>query len=341
LQPFERFLPVSAHWFDETISSHHARSRVWEENLDHHKNMKTLIALYTAAACLVGTALAEPAKPATNMPGPKPAASIEAQLIALETSTWEAVKRHDVKAFADVCLPDCIEIWGDGTVFTIKEVLDQVPDTVLSEYKLEDFKISFPAENTALVRYRVWARAAYKGEATPPRWMLASAVWVKKNGSWKAALYQETPEPTPKPADTASVEKELIQLENEWAKAYVARDLKTLDRLEADDWACTLADGKVVTKAQEHVEVSSGDYSATEFVMSDLKVRVHGDTAVVTGRQKEMATQGGKDASAIFQITDTWIRRDGKWRCIATHLSKIAPAPVVPPKGASTGVQIE
>jgi ketosteroid isomerase-like protein len=299
--------------------------------------MKALLALIAATSLIAGTVIAETKIPAAQPAGTKSAISLEAQLIALETSTWEAVKRQDVKAFAEVCLPECIEIWGDGTVLTIKEVLAQVPDTVLSEYKLEDFKISFPAENTALVRYRVWARSAYKGEATPPRWMLASAVWVKKTGSWKAAYYQETPEPTHEPADTASAEKKLIQLENEWAKAYVTRDLKTLDRLEADDWACTMADGSAVTKAQEHADVGSGSYTATEFVMSDLKVSVHGDTAVVRGRQKEVATHAGKDASAVFQITDTWIRRDGRWRCIATHLSKVVLP--TPPKAAELSSQ--
>lgn len=299
--------------------------------------MKALLALIAAASLISGAVIAETKIPAAQPAGTKSAVSLEAQLIALETSTWEAVKRQDIKAFAEVCLPECIEIGGDGTVLTIKEVLAQVPDTVLSEYKLEDFKISFPAENTALVRYRVWARVAYKGEATPPRWMLASAVWVKKTGAWKAAFYQETPEPVKNPVDTANVEKELIQLEHDWAKAYLKRDVKTLDRIEHDDWCYTDAEGKVTPKAKDIADVSSGGYTATEFVMSDLKVRVYGDTAIVTGRQKEVATMEGKDASAVFQITDTWILRDGKWRCVATHLSKVVLP--TPPKAAELSSQ--
>jgi len=123
----------------------------------------------------------------------------------------------------------------------------------------------------------------------------------------------------------AADEKELIKLEEQWAKAYLDRDTKAIDRFEADDWSCTDAEGKVTSKAQEHADVGSGTYQATEFKMSDLKVRTHGDTAVVTGRQTEVATMAGKDASAVFQITDTWFRRDGLWQCLATHVSKIAP----------------
>ncbi len=156
-------------------------------------NVSRLAALLLAVLC-TSAASSNQTAPAAGTSATKTPV-LEAQLIALETGTWEAVKNHDVKAFADVCLPDCAEIWGDGSVLSIQEVLAQVPDTVLSEYKLEDFKVTFPAENTALVRYRVWAKTAYKGQATPPRWMLATAVWVQKDGSWKAAFYQETPAP--------------------------------------------------------------------------------------------------------------------------------------------------
>ncbi len=120
----------------------------------------------------------------------------------------------------------------------------------------------------------------------------------------------------------SSVEAELIALENAWAKAYVDRDVKTLDRLEADDWFCTTADGKMITKAQDIADVSSGTYQATEFKMSELKVRVYGDTAVITGRQTEVATMAGKDASDQFRVTDVWLKRNGQWRSIATHLSR-------------------
>ena len=123
--------------------------------------------------------------------------------------------------------------------------------------------------------------------------------------------------------DNTNIEKELIALENAWAKAYLTRDVKTLERLEADDWECTNAEGKISSKAKDIVDLGSGSYTASEFAMSDLKVRLHGDTAIVSCRQKEISTQDGKDTSALYQFTDTWLRRDNQWRCVATHLSKV------------------
>ncbi len=148
---------------------------------------RSLPVLLLAAWALAGPVFAQA--------NPSATAALPARLIALEKGTWDAVRNHDVKAFAAVCLDDCVEIYGDGSVLSIKEVLAQVPDTGLSECKFEDFTVSFPIPQTALVRYRVWARTSYKGQETRPQWMLATAVWVEKDGDWKAAFYQETPAP--------------------------------------------------------------------------------------------------------------------------------------------------
>jgi hypothetical protein len=159
---------------------------------------RNLSVLLLATGILAGIAFAQtssvPVSAASAGKPPKTAA-LESQLIALEKGTWEAAKRKDAKAFGAVCLDDCVEIYGDGTVLTIKEVLAQVPDTEIGEYKIEDIAVTFPINQTALVRYKVWAKMSYKGQETPPQWVYATAVWVEKDGAWKAAFYQETPVP--------------------------------------------------------------------------------------------------------------------------------------------------
>lgn len=120
-----------------------------------------------------------------------------------------------------------------------------------------------------------------------------------------------------------TVEQELVKLENDWCQAYLAKDVKALGRIEADNWICTTWEGEVLGRTEDMADVETGTYAATEFKVENLKVQVHGDTAVVSGRQTEKATYKGKDASGVFRITDTWLRRDGRWQCIASHLSKI------------------
>jgi len=137
-------------------------------------------------------------------------------------------------------------------------------------------------------------------------------------------------------AEVVLAERELIQLENDWAKAYLARDVKALDQIAAEGWAFTGADGDVYSKAEDLADVASGAFVATVFEMADVKVKIFGDTAVVTGRQTVRATYKGKDASAVYRITDVWQRRDGRWQAISSHLSR--PAPVVAPTGSLTSI---
>jgi len=55
--------------------------------------------------------------------------------------------------------------------------------------------------------------------------------------------------------------------------------------------------------------------------MSDLKIRVHGDTAVVTGAYHERGESGGKRYDLHDRLTDVWMKIGGKWLLIASHYS--------------------
>lgn len=153
---------------------------------------------------------------------------------------------------------------------------------------------------------------------------------IKVTGPWTATLlragdkwlvlnlsYHEAAEP----AGQAAIEQEVAQLEHAWARAYLDRDVATMDRLEAEEWICTTADGELFTKAEDIADVKSGAFQATVFKMEDVKVRVYGDMAVATALQTEEATYKGKEANKVLRCTDTWVRRDGRWQCVATHLS--------------------
>jgi ketosteroid isomerase-like protein len=54
-----------------------------------------------------------------------------------------------------------------------------------------------------------------------------------------------------------------------------------------------------------------------------MKVRVHGDTAVVTGKTHTKGVSGGKPFDFQFQFTDTFVKDGGRWRLLAGHVSKL------------------
>jgi ketosteroid isomerase-like protein len=123
---------------------------------------------------------------------------------------------------------------------------------------------------------------------------------------------------------TATTEQELLKLEQDWSNADLKGDVAVLDRILAEDWRITDNDGAIRIKAQTLAAFKSGEIKISSMVSDDMKVRVYGDAAVVTGRDTVKGMWLGKDISGQERWTDTWIRRDGRWQCVATHSSKVA-----------------
>jgi ketosteroid isomerase-like protein len=126
------------------------------------------------------------------------------------------------------------------------------------------------------------------------------------------------------PAKSPGVEQELIKLENDWNNALVKRDVAALSRIMADDYAdIDTDDGTIKTKAQGLAEVKSGEDVTTSAVGDEWKVRVYGDAAVVFSRETVKEQYKGKDVSGQYRFIDTWIKKAGRWQCVASAGSKI------------------
>ena len=121
-----------------------------------------------------------------------------------------------------------------------------------------------------------------------------------------------------------SVEQQVTKLENDWVKAMIAKDYAVLDRVMADDFTVSGdPDGSVGTKAQLISSIKSGESVTTSYKYADLKVRVYGNAAIVTGLQTFVSTLKGKDHSGTFRFTDTWIKKGDSWQCVVEHSSKV------------------
>ena len=78
--------------------------------------------------------------------------------------------------------------------------------------------------------------------------------------------------------------KEIEGLELEWRQAQLTNDIPEVDRLLADDYLGISANGTLETKADELASRRGGSLHITQLDLSDIKVRIYGDTAVVTSR---------------------------------------------------------
>jgi ketosteroid isomerase-like protein len=92
------------------------------------------------------------------------------------------------------------------------------------------------------------------------------------------------------------------------------------------DETFTLTDtrGQVTTREQNLDEVRKRDPRYDVFRNHQMKVRIYGDAAVVTGITSVKGTSGGQAFAADLQFTDTLIKRGGTWRMVSSHVSPAA-----------------
>jgi len=121
-----------------------------------------------------------------------------------------------------------------------------------------------------------------------------------------------------------AVEKELTDLENRWAEAIAKGDVTALERLYADEYMAIDPAGATLTKEQDIANVKSGNFKLASFKIDELKVRVHGEVAVVTSRNTIKGTYMGKDASGAYRGTDVFVKRGGRWQVLTTQATAVA-----------------
>jgi ketosteroid isomerase-like protein len=120
------------------------------------------------------------------------------------------------------------------------------------------------------------------------------------------------------------VAQTLMKLENDWAKMALAGDAASLEKLLAPDYVYTNQDGQMASRAEMVSGMKSGTTKYDTFTVGDMKVHVYGDAAVVTGNGHLKGTENGKPVDEQIRFTDTWVKRDGRWVCAATQVTRLA-----------------
>jgi len=115
----------------------------------------------------------------------------------------------------------------------------------------------------------------------------------------------------------SNVEQHLIDMENRWAKASLASDGQAIAPLLSDDFVNIDSDGSVHNKAETVARTSKAKFEVSQ--LSEVAVKTHGDSAVVTGIWTGKGVDGmGKAIDAKERWADTWVKKDGKWECVAS-----------------------
>ncbi len=122
-----------------------------------------------------------------------------------------------------------------------------------------------------------------------------------------------------------STEEQIKSLEQERNRAILSGDAATLDRMTADDYTFITLRGELRTKAEIVKGFQSGAFKYDSRTISELKVKVYGDTAVVTGRSTQKGEENGKDYSGDYRFTRVYVKDKGQWLTVALQTTPIRP----------------
>jgi len=106
------------------------------------------------------------------------------------------------------------------------------------------------------------------------------------------------------------------------ARAFRNNDADALSHLFDSSWAVITANGDVAEGPETFPsKIKSGFRTLKTFDMSEARVRLYGNVAVITIKLDLAGVFGGKPFEVLERETDTWVWKDGGWKCVLTHES--------------------
>lgn len=121
---------------------------------------------------------------------------------------------------------------------------------------------------------------------------------------------------------TTDVANEVAALEQERIAAMMAADETTVPRVEkllSEDYCHIHPNGRVDDKATHLAMLARGIGRARQVSRDNVRVLVHGDTAVLIGR----LVSGPNNTE--MTSSQTWVRQDGAWKLVSNQATNITP----------------
>ncbi|MGI8962212.1 MAG: nuclear transport factor 2 family protein [Bryobacteraceae bacterium] len=121
----------------------------------------------------------------------------------------------------------------------------------------------------------------------------------------------------------------ITEWEHEAAAADLAGDVSFYQKGLADDWSDGMSNGEFQTKAELISDFTDkAKYTTLSETLSDIKVRVYGNTAIATYTEKYDALLNGRRRSRTIITTDTFVKLGDEWKHVAAHSSAVSRWPL-------------
>lgn len=109
-----------------------------------------------------------------------------------------------------------------------------------------------------------------------------------------------------------------------WPRAYAEQDVELLDAILADEFQMVDSEGNWTTKKDElaWIQTNAPSYEDFEFQIKRLEIFPNG-SAIVAGQGVIDNTDENGPYQTIYQSSNVLLKRDGKWRAVASHVSGV------------------
>ena len=118
-------------------------------------------------------------------------------------------------------------------------------------------------------------------------------------------------------------QEEILELEREFGKAMIQNDADAIGRLLSEDWIIIDPDGSVIDRSRFLAVIKSSALKHEAMDSEDIRVRNYGDSATVTALTHTRTRYLGKEFTTHERATDFFVRKNGQWQCVLTHLTTL------------------
>ncbi len=111
----------------------------------------------------------------------------------------------------------------------------------------------------------------------------------------------------------------VLGLELAWNQAEIHRDVRAVDSFLGPDFLRVDNRGRLMNKAAYLAQVAAPNLEPSQIFNEEMKIQRYGDTAIIVSTYREAGMENGKRTSIRGRFTDVWVRREGKWMCVASQ----------------------
>src|SRR6184192_3512533 len=116
---------------------------------------------------------------------------------------------------------------------------------------------------------------------------------------------------------------EILEVEREFGEAMIQNDAEAIGRILSDDWIIIDPDGGVIDKSRFLDVIKSGALKYEAMDSEDIRVRTYPNTTTVTAVTHTRTKYLGKEFTTHERATDVFVKEDGRWHCVLTHLTTL------------------